>query len=97
MTASSFHETTPSSNPGHTAFAVRDRPTDEDRINLAVLRILESGGVDGAHHKQWVLDQVLRHLLSERGYATFCTEYRGNYDEENEEWEYGEWDEGIAP
>lgn len=71
--------------------------TDEDRINDAVQVILQFGGYDGGHHKQWVLDQVLRNLLSEEGYATFCTEYRGNWNEQYEEWEYGEWDNGIAP
>lgn len=33
-----------------------------DRIGAALSRIAQSGGVDGAHHKQWVLDQVVRIL-----------------------------------
>ncbi len=33
-----------------------------DAVNTALDRIAQSGGVDGAHHKQWVLDQVVRIL-----------------------------------
>lgn len=56
------------------------------RIDAAVERIDQSGGVDGAHHKQWVLDQVMRALLSEEGYRGFIAARRADgYD----------WDEGI--
>ena len=30
-------------------------------------------------------------------YKAFVEDYRGEWDEENEDWEYGDWDTGIAP
>lgn len=60
----------------------------------AVDLILQYGMIDGSHHKQWVLDQVLRILLD--------TEYDGvietfnSFTDENNEL-YDEWDVGIAP
>jgi hypothetical protein len=56
------------------------------RIERALDVIYEFGGIDGAHHKQWVLDQVVR-VLSE-DYAAWCAEKRASDHE---------WDEGIAP
>jgi hypothetical protein len=63
-------------------------------IESALKLIKRHGGTEGAHHKQWVLDQVVRILL-------------GNQDDYNrwvEEYENGEdgpktysWDKGIAP
>ena len=58
----------------------------------AIMIALKYGPIDGAHHKQWTIDQILRSLLQE------------DYDEvialskldENGEESYG-WDEGIAP
>lgn len=50
------------------------------------------GGIDGAHHKQWVLDQVAR-ALTGNGYATWV---KGQTDGEDGPDTY-EWDEGIAP
>jgi hypothetical protein len=38
---------------------------NEERFSKAVDLILRYGSVDGAHHKQWVLDQVLRILLED--------------------------------
>lgn len=38
--------------------------TDKEKIKAALERIFESGGVDGAHHKMWVLDQVVRILTN---------------------------------
>ena len=53
--------------------------------------IAEWGGIDGGHHKQWVLDQLVRILTDD-------------YDKWVAEWQDGEdgpetylWDEGIAP
>lgn len=55
--------------------------------------ILDYGGIDGAHHKQWVLDQVLRICLGNE-YEDKIKEYQG--DDGTGEPEYL-WDEGIAP
>lgn len=78
------------------------------------------GGIDGAHHKDWVLDQVSRILKGtpiiielakwdngnselrfwtgepSQDYLDWVLELKGEYDEENDEYEYG-YDEGIAP
>lgn len=57
-----------------------------------LLIIFEYGGIDGAHHKQWLLDQVVRELTGDE------------YNDYIREWEDGEdgpktyeWDIGIAP
>jgi hypothetical protein len=60
-----------------------------------VLELIHTyAGVDGAHHKQWLLDQIVRVLCgSEREYTRFVAEH--------EEGEDGpktyEWDAGRAP
>lgn len=54
----------------------------------ATRMILTYGGIDGAHHKMWVLDQVLR-ILNLENYETVLKEF----DPDDE---YG-WDTGIAP
>lgn len=91
-------------------------PTD-----YALLYILMYGGIDGSHHKDWVLDQVARILsgveviVSEASWDNGQTEYRystadevtneyndfvgkcrGDWDRDNEEWEYN-YEFGIAP
>lgn len=54
--------------------------------------ILQYGGIDGDHHKQWLIDQILRGVTGE------------HYDVTVEQWNHGEdgpntyeWDIGIAP
>lgn len=64
------------------------------KINEAVELIFRYGGIDGDHHKQWVLDNVLQILLFESEYDKFVKQYR--LDEDGEEL-YGEWDKGVAP
>ena len=63
-----------------------------ERIQQAVSIIGQYGGIDGGHHKQWILDQVVRVLVG------------GAYSEWVRNQESGEcgpdtyeWDEGIAP
>ncbi len=50
------------------------------------------GGIDGAHHKQWVLDQVVR-ILTGPGYPGWVVAHN---DGENGPHSY-EWEEGIPP
>lgn len=57
-------------------------------IRQATELIHRYGGIDGAHHKQWVLDQVMR-ILKGLEYEAWLEEY----SEDGED----EWDEGIAP
>jgi len=55
----------------------------------AVAFIEEWGDIDGAHHKQWLLDQVLQALLGD--------EYLAWLAETNKDPSDFVWDEGIAP
>lgn len=56
-----------------------------DRIASALDIIEDNGLVEGAHHKQWVVDQVLRALTGDAydSFVATCIK--------------GEWDEGVAP
>jgi hypothetical protein len=47
------------------------------------------GMIDGTHHKQWVIDQMLRLLLGDR-YETWV-------EAMNSDGDYLPWDRGIAP
>lgn len=64
----------------------------EDRIVAALLIIHDIGDVDGAHHKQWVLDQVVRTLMGD-GYDQWVA---AHCEGEDGPQTYG-WDTGIAP
>jgi len=70
------------------------------------------GGIDGEHHKTWVIDQVQRILLGtkvivkEARWENGHCEFRYNLDEPSQEYldwvsegeeEGYEWDEGVAP
>lgn len=58
-----------------------------------VLSLIEElGGIDGAHHKQWLLDQIVRVLTGEN-YAAWVAEHKSGIDGP----ETYLWDEGIAP
>lgn len=59
---------------------------DSERTEQAINLILEYGYIDGAHHKQWLLDQVLRVLAGER-----YDEMVAPVDDVDD------WDIGIAP
>jgi len=61
-------------------------------IQSAIDLIFQYGGIDGSHHKQWALDQVLR-ILTKNNYENLVKEYCNG---EDGEFTY-EWDEGIAP
>jgi hypothetical protein len=76
----------------HTISPVRVPETDADRIELALNIAIEGGGIDGGHHKQWSLDQIVRMLTGDR-YEQVITEYRDGEDGPDT---YS-WDEGIAP
>ena len=57
------------------------------RIAHALAIIDQGGGVDGAHHKMWILDQVVRVLAADRYEAWVESRRRDGYD----------WDVGIPP
>jgi len=60
----------------------------EEPGDAAVELIYQYGGIDGSHHKQWLLDQVVRILCGD--------DYQDWVDSWNDEGG-GEWDTGIAP
>jgi hypothetical protein len=64
----------------------------DDKINQAINLAVKYGGVDGAHHKAWVIDQIVRTLTGD------------NYDEIVKKARAGEdgpdtysWHCGVAP
>lgn len=71
---------------------VREPEIDAERIELALELALEHGQTDGAHHKTWVIDQVVRVLTGDR-YEQVITEWCDGEDGP----ETYAWDEGIAP
>jgi hypothetical protein len=61
-----------------------------DRITGALDIAYEWSGIDGGHHQQWVIDQMIRQLLgSEENYQKWVA----NYENDGEY----EWHPGIAP
>lgn len=63
-------------------------------FETAIGIIEQYGGIDGDHHKTWVIDQVVRALTGD-GYSDWVEEMKGSTDEHGER-EY-DWDVGIAP
>jgi hypothetical protein len=64
----------------------------EQRIRAALAIAAQLGQVDGAHHKAWVIDQMVRCLTADNydaWVADYCfgDEGAGTYS----------WDEGTAP
>lgn len=60
---------------------------------IVVLELIhEYGGIDGEHHKKWVLDQILRNVAGIE-YVKWVADYKAGEDGP----ETYEWDEGIAP
>lgn len=62
------------------------------RMEAALEIIREYGGIDGAHHKQWVLDQVVRTLTAE-GYGQWVAKHNAGEDGS----ETYKWSEGTPP
>lgn len=65
--------------------------TDREKIEAAIEIAFQYGGIDGAHHKAWVIDQMLRVLADD-----YNALVRDACDGEDGPNTY-EWDEGIAP
>ncbi len=66
---------------------------DAEKIKAALDIAMQSGGVDGAHHKAWVIDQMVR-ILAGDGYETWVEEHNHPGDAPGDEYE---WDVGISP
>ena len=65
--------------------------TNNERIEKALEIAFQYGGIDGSHHKMWVIDQMIRVL--EPNYE-FWIEIHNEGDEGPNTYE---WDCGIAP
>lgn len=73
-----------------------DRPkTDAEKVRDALNILWENGQVEGAHHKTWVIDQLLRALTDDGGpkYDGWAHEWEHPW---NEDVDY-RWERGIAP
>ena len=66
--------------------------TEKEKIHRSLDLILEYGGIDGGHHKQWLLDQVVRTLSGDK-YDKWVAFYEKSEEGPNTY----EWDTGIAP
>ncbi len=66
--------------------------TETERINEAIELAVRYGGIDGSHHKDWVIDQMVRILAGER-YTQIVRE--ACYGEDGPD-TYS-WETGVAP
>jgi hypothetical protein len=64
----------------------------ESSVEEALKLAFYYGGVDGDHHKTWVIDQMVRSLTGDK-YEEWISRYQEGEDGPNT---YS-WDEGIAP
>lgn len=72
--------------------AVNDASDLEERITAALDLAAKHGQEDGAHHKAWVIDKMVKALTGE-GYEAFIASFK--YGEDGPE-TYS-WDEGVTP
>jgi hypothetical protein len=63
-----------------------------ERIEAAIELAVRYGSIDGAHHKNWVIDQMVRALAGDRYSQIVADAKAGEHGPETYEW-----DEGIAP
>ena len=64
----------------------------DDKIKKALAIARDLGGIDGGHHKMWVIDQMIR-VLTGDDYNKWVEDYCDGEDGPDTY----EWDEGIAP
>lgn len=66
-----------------------------ERISQALDIAFSFGQSDGSHHKAWVIDRMVRALLTDTADGN-DSDYRASIKEYEQGGEY-EWDRGIAP
>ena len=66
--------------------------TPQQRIDSALELAVRYGGIDGSHHKAWVIDQIVRVLAGDH-YDDVVRDARAGDDGP----ETYDWDTGIAP
>ena len=68
--------------------------TESEKIQAAIELAVMYGGIDGAHHKDWVIDQMVRTLAGTDGeYKRIVAEACDGEDGPETYF----WDKGIAP
>ena len=67
--------------------------TPQNRIDAALEVACRYAQAGGAHHKAWVIDQMVRRLLGD-DYAEWIERYKELDDGDEPTYE---WDEGIPP
>lgn len=72
--------------------ALRSRLSETSVPTKAIELAVQYGGIDGAHHKAWVIDQMVRVLAGDE-YEQIVTDAKAGEDGPDTY----EWDEGIAP
>lgn len=73
---------------------MEEKETVDSRITEALDLALRYGGIDGAHHKDWVIDQMVRVLCgTKKEYKAFVKKAKAGEDGPNTY----TWEEGIAP
>ena len=65
---------------------------ETQKIDATIELAVQYGGIDGAHHKAWVIDQMVR-MLAGDDYARIVADACNGEDGPDTY----EWDEGIAP
>jgi hypothetical protein len=71
----------------------RNLKIKEERIDAIKDLAHRYAGINGVHHKQWLIDQILRVLLA-GSYNDFIAEYNSDNSGDSA---CDDWDEGIAP
>lgn len=72
--------------------------SNNDQIDKALSIAWEYSQIDGAWHKAWVIDQMVRALCgTEEKYREYVGEYTKPFVNDDGDEDYYEWDEGIAP
>ena len=67
---------------------------DKYNIDAAIILAVKFGGIDGDHHKMWVIDQMVRVLAeSSQAYDKIVRNAKNGFDGP----ETYSWDVGIAP
>lgn len=59
-------DSTNTDNLEHFDLAIAQSVKDQERIDKAISIAIEYGGIDGDHHKAWVIDQMVRALAGDR-------------------------------
>jgi hypothetical protein len=70
-----------------------DKKDQADKIAKALGIIQRYGGIDGEHHKTWVIDQVARALVGEEEYPRWVIMMKAGKDGPDTY----DWDKGVPP